>query len=235
MNLNYNAFLTRSGYFHFAYFEPSVSPLAEIPLAGTTRVGILFQPVCHAAVRYPIVILEGDPVLRDYILLSQTIPSKLPPLPPSPATWSATNLKYPAALDSVDLSITVPDSSTVLGYRTTQNGSDLFLGVTTPKEFSLTLAVSGIVLGSIYVDFPPLLPPPPISMPLPPPPMHSPPPPMFNNVLVDGSFPPDFEYPPDFLWPSQVNTFYPWSYIMYGDTPLPPLELLPYIPAQQYS
>lgn len=228
MNLNYNAFLTRSGYFHFAYFEPSVSPLAELPLVGLTRVGILFQPVCHTGAKYPVVILEGDPVLRDYILLSQTIPSQLPPLPPSQATWSATNLKYPSALDSVDLSITVPDSQTVLGYRTTQNGTDLFLGALTPKEFSLTLAVSGVVLGSIYIDFPPLLPPPPIFPPLPPPPMYS-------NVLVDGTFPPDFEYPPGFLWPSQVYTFYPWSYIMYEETPLPPLEMLPYIPAQQYA
>jgi hypothetical protein len=227
MNLTYNAFLTRFGYFHFAYFDPSVVPLLGTPLVGWTRVGVLFQPVCSADAKYPIVILECDPILRDYILLSQTSPSQLPPLPPSPATWSVTNLQNQTSLTSTDLSITVPDSSTDLSYRATQKGGDLFLGVSFPEEFGLTLAVSGTVLGSIYVDFPPLLPPPPIFPPLPPPPLYS-------NILVDGSFPPDFEYPPGFLWPSQVNTFYPWYYIMYGDISLPPLEMLPYIPAQEY-
>ena len=230
MSLDHNAFFTRYGYFNFAYFEPSIAPLPGIPLppAGTIRVGILFQPVCHVGAKYPIVILECEPVLRDYVLLSQTIPSRLPPLPPSPATWSATNLQNPNALAPIDLSVTVPDNLDALLYMATQKGGDLFLGTETPTEFNLSLAVSGTVLGSIYVDFPPLLPPPPIFPPLPPPPMYS-------NTLVDGSFPPDFEYPPDFLWPSQVNTFYPWYYIMYGDTPLPPLEMLPYIPAQQYN
>src|SRR6516165_8147059 len=122
MNLNYSAFLTRSGYFHFAYFEPSISPLAKLPLAGLTRVGILFQPVCHTGTKHPIVILEFDPILRDYILLSQMIPSRLPPLPPLPATWSAINLKNPHALDFIDLSITIPDNTDALRYRTTQTG-----------------------------------------------------------------------------------------------------------------
>jgi hypothetical protein len=228
MKLKYNSFFTRYGYFHFAYLEPDVGALAEIPLVGTVRVGILFQPVCHTGTKHPIVILECDPILRDYILLSQTAPSQLPPLPPSLATWSVTNLKNQNALDSIELSITVPDNSEDLHYKTSQKGCDLFLGVRTPKEFSLSLEVSGTVLGSIYVDFPLLLPPPPIFS-------SPPPPPIYSNVIVDGSFPPGFEYPPDFLWPSQVNTFYHWSYVMYGDTPLPPLEMLPYIPAHQLT
>jgi hypothetical protein len=105
-----------------------------------------------------------------------------------------------------------------------QNGDDLFLGVSSPDEFDVSLSVSGIVLGSLYVDYPLFLPPPPS--------FYLPPPPMYTNTSVDASFPPGFEYPPGFLWPSEVNTFYPWYYIMYQGDPLPPLELLPCIPTE---
>jgi hypothetical protein len=227
MPLNYNAFFTRYGYFHFAYAAPHIVSTA-IPLVGRTRLGILFQPVCSSTAKYPIVLLEFDPTLRDYILLSQTFPSQLPPLPlpPSSATWLASNVQEPASLTPIELSINIPDNAGALFCQTTQHGADLFLGVGAPGEFHLTLELSGTVLGSIYIDFPDLSPSPP------PPPLLPPPPPLYGNILVDGSFPPGFEYPPGFLWPSQVHTFYPWYYIMYNGEELPPLEMIPYIPTQ---
>jgi len=224
MNLGYNAYLTRSGAYHFAHFDLSIVT-TEIPLLGFTRLGVLFQPVCASGAKYPVVLLEFDPVLRDYILLSQTFPSQLPPLPPATATWSVTNLQGPDFLTFIDLLLTLPDNSGDISCKTTQTGSDLFLGVSTPEEFGVSLSLSGTVLGSIYVNFPTPSPPSPVFPPLPPPPIY-------DNILVDGSFPPDFEYPPGFLWPSQVNTFYPWFYIMYSGDPLPPLEELPYIPTE---
>lgn len=207
-----------------AQFFTSIDVLTGIPLVGFTRLGILFQPVCLSVARYPVVILEFDPILRDYILLSQEFISQLLPLPPSLATWSATNLQGPESSGNIDLSITLPDDSGPLSCQTTQQGADLFLGVSSPEEFDVSLSLSGTVLGSIYVDFPAFSPPPPPFHPLPPPPFSLPP------ALTDPTFPPDFEYPPGFLWPSQVNTFYPWYYIMYGGNPLPPLEMLPSIP-----
>lgn len=213
------------------FFTPIV--LDGNPLVGFTRLGILFQPVCVSDAKHPIVILEFDPTLRDYILLSQIFPSQLPPVPPSPATWSVTNLQDPTASGNIDLSITLPDDPGPIHCHTTQEGADLFLGVDSPEEFDVSLSLSGTVLGSIYVDFPiPLPPPPPLHLP-PSPPHHlppPPPPPLLPPALIDPTFPPDFEYPPEFLWPSQVYTFYPWYYIMYGNDSLPPLEMLPCIP-----
>ena len=197
----------------------------EIPLIGFTRLGILFEPACSTAAKYPVVLLEFDPTLRDYILLSQTSPSHLLPLPPSPAIWSATNVKDSHSTGHIDLSITIPDNAGPIFGQATQHGTDLFLGVDAPSEFDLLLSVTGTVIGSIYVDYPPLMPPPPIFPPLPPPPIY-------ETILVDGSFPPGFEYPPGFLWPSQVHTFYPWYYILYEYHKLPILAELPYIPTE---
>jgi hypothetical protein len=234
MNLNFNTFFTRYGFFHFAYFDPSVTS-AQIELAGFERLGILFQPTCFDAAKHPILLLSLDPILRDYIYLSQSVPGQLPPLPPSPATWSVTNLRDPSYLEPIDLSIILPDNTGTLFYQTTQNPCELIAGVRPPKEFGLSLELSGVALGSIYVSFPepaPLLPPPPMSL-LPPPPQLLPPPPsQLPPALTDPTFPPGFEYPPGFLWPSQVHTFYPWFYLMYGDSKLPPLGELPYIPVQ---
>lgn len=203
-------------------FFTSIVALTEIPLVGFTRLGILFKPVCSSVAKHPIVLLEFDPALREYILLSQTFPSQLPPLPPSVATWSVTNLQNPSSSENIDLSIILPDSTDHLSCQTTQHGADLFLGVRSPEEFDVSLSLSGTVLGSIYVNYPTLPPPPPFLL--------LPPPPVYDNIPVDGSFPPGFQYTPGFLWPSQIHTFYPWYYIMYGDEPLPPLELIPYIP-----
>jgi hypothetical protein len=200
-------------------------PLTPLPIVGF-RLGILFRPVCSSVAKYPVVLLEFDPVLRDYILLSQTFPIQLSPLPPSPATWSATNVKSPHSPGNIDLSIILPEEQDGLLCQVDQNGCELILGVRPPGEFNLALNVSGIVLGSIYVNYPDPLPPPPVNLPLPPPPFYLPP------TLTDPTFPPDFEYPPEFLWPSQVHTFYPWYYIMYHGDPLPPLEMLPYIPTE---
>jgi hypothetical protein len=107
-------------------------------------------------------------------------------------------------------------------YQVTQEGGGILLGVRPPVEYEVTVAASGSVLGSLFVEIPPPAPPP-VSLLLPPPPVSFPPP------FSDGTFPPDYEYPPDFLWPSQVHTFYPWFYLLYGGDSLPPLEFLPYI------
>jgi hypothetical protein len=194
-------------------------------MVGSLRLGVLIQPVCSSIARYPVVILEFDSILREYILQSQTSPSQISPLPPSPpAVWSATNLQGQSLSSPIDLSIILPDNNEPLICQTTQNGSELFLGVRPPEEFDTPLSLSGVVFGSIYVDFP-SLPPPPVFPPLPPPLIY-------NNTLVDQSFPTDFEYPLGFLWPSQVYTFYSWYYILYGGSELPPLEELPYISTQ---
>ena len=60
--------------------------------------GYLVEPVCPAGAQYPVFLLVIDPSLRDYILLSHTFPSRLPPLPPGSAGWSLANLTDPAAL-----------------------------------------------------------------------------------------------------------------------------------------
>lgn len=186
--------------------------------------GYLVQPVCSAGAQYPVFLLVIDPFLRDYILLSQTFPSRIPPLPPGSTGWSLTNLTDTSAPPTSRISITlsVPDQPGLVNYQVTQEGGGILLGVRPPAEYAVTVAASGIVLGSLFVEIPSPSPPP-VSLPLPPPPVH------FQPPLSDGTFPPDYEYPPDFLWPSQVHTFYPWFYLLYSGDSLPPLELLPYV------
>jgi hypothetical protein len=182
--------------------------------------GYLVQPVCLLGAQHPVFLLVVDPSLRDYIYLSQTFPSRLPPLSPGSATWSLTNLTDPSSSSPISLTLTVPDQTDPVDYQVTQEGGGILLGVRPPVEYAITVSASGSVVGSLFVNIPPLAPPP-FHLPLPPPPLPPP--------LSDGTFPPDYEYPPDFLWPSQVHTFYPWFYLLYGGSSLPALEFLPYV------
>src|SRR5262252_5566839 len=105
--MTYNQALTRYGYFRYAYFDPNVL-VPPLPPVGLTRMGVLFQPKCVDGARYPVLLLVFDPALRDYIYLSQTYPSRLPPLPPSPATWSVTNLRDPSVTSPINFALTLP-------------------------------------------------------------------------------------------------------------------------------
>ena len=187
--------------------------------------GFLVQPVCTTGAQYPVFLLVVDPSLRDYIYLSQTFPSRIPPLPPGSAGWSLTNLTDPSSSPPggpIALTLAVPDQPGLVDYQVTQEGGGILLGVRPPVEYAMEVSASGRVLGCLFVDIPPLAPPP-FSIPLPPPPVS------FSPSLSDGTFPPDYEYPPYFLWPSQVHTFYPWFYLLYSGDSLPPLEFLPYV------